>query len=100
MIFGLWTFGFEVGFDLLRSRKIPVFVGCIDRISSGHTDFGVGEALCLVNAIGEADAFVKGIEADVLNEADTIDLYFIHLGTKLNRFDLLSTDYRAQIRLV
>src|SRR5690606_11700843 len=85
MIFRLWTFGFKVCLDLLGSRKIPVLVGRINGICSGYTDFGVSQALCLVNAMGEADTFVKGLEADVFDKADPIDLYFIYLSAKLNR---------------
>src|SRR5690606_31121958 len=94
---GFRAFGFKVGFDLLRSSKIPILVRRVDSVCPGHTGFSVGQALCLVDAVREASSFVKGVEADMLDKADAIDLYLVHLSAKLHGFYFFSPDNRTQI---
>ena len=91
----------EVGKDTVCGGEGPVFVGRIDRVGTGQPRFRFCEPLGGEHGVHETVALVEGVETQVLDEADAVDLELVDLRAEPDLLYFLATAHdRAQVVLV
>ena len=91
-IFSRSSFAYKVSGDAVKGCVFAVGIGGVDGVCSGAIYFNSSKLLGFGDGILKLGAFVEGVEAEFLDEADAVDLDFIDFGAKFYFFGFFAAD--------